>query len=390
MSREDPTLNRKEAIAQKAKNLDEILKVPNKIDRRDFIIKNLREKKDLLQENYRNVTNEFFLILTELTEQIPNYQGDRLCELDYFIFLNQFEENLQVPVGNNLLKRIFFIPSLNEAKDILVNLVDRVIPDDKIFRDGENGLDIEAYIIVFKSGIAKSGNAWSHFLLKYQRKKIEETLEIPKFHDLLKEIKREADKEILGEKQGDDKIYYFIFFDDMIGTGNQFYESFIIEIWFNFGNLIKEIINSGKRLKFLLLSVIGSKFSRKYISDEINNHYPNINIFPPNQIEYYYEISQSSKAFNKDIWDDISLLEKLKDFLKEKHPKWWEGYKPKDMDIRASQSLVVLDWNTPNNTIGCLWKSTKNWNALFPRVEKSKKKEDESEFPKLDELIANL
>jgi len=47
-------------------------------------------------------------------------------------------------------------------------------------------------------------------------------------------------------------------------------------------------------------------------------------------------------------------------FLKEKHPLWWAGY-------RDSQYLVITEWNTPDNTIGCLWKKQKGWKPLFPR-----------------------
>ena len=48
-------------------------------------------------------------------------------------------------------------------------------------------------------------------------------------------------------------------------------------------------------------------------------------------------------------------------FFKKKDPTWWNGYKD-------SQLLIDLEWNTPNNTIGCLWYDTKNWKPLFPRA----------------------
>ena len=42
------------------------------------------------------------------------------------------------------------------------------------------------------------------------------------------------------------------------------------------------------------------------------------------------------------------------------NPLEWNGY-------RNSQCLVILEWNTPDNTIGCLRKNTNGWRALFPR-----------------------
>ena len=48
-------------------------------------------------------------------------------------------------------------------------------------------------------------------------------------------------------------------------------------------------------------------------------------------------------------------------YLKEKDPEEWHGF-------QGSEYLTVLGWNTPNNTISCLWKDSDQWNALFPRI----------------------
>jgi len=58
---------------------------------------------------------------------------------------------------------------------------------------------------------------------------------------------------------------------------------------------------------------------------------------------------------------------KLKKFLKEQDPLNWDGWKKDVVNEKGMEYLVVLDWRTPNNTIGILW-NTHNWKEpLFPR-----------------------
>ena len=60
-------------------------------------------------------------------------------------------------------------------------------------------------------------------------------------------------------------------------------------------------------------------------------------------------------------------MEEVKEYLKKIHPKKWGGYKQDDTDT-GLEYLVVLEWNTPNNIIGCLYKKNDKWNPLFPRT----------------------
>ena len=81
---------------------------------------------------------------------------------------------------------------------------------------------------------------------------------------------------------------------------------------------------------------------------------------------YVKIIRDSDKAFYENIWKNKNNLAELKEFLKSLDPKHWDGWK-KDMMEKGLQYLVVMEWNTPNTTISCLWKETPKWKALFPR-----------------------
>ncbi|GAF69223.1 unnamed protein product, partial [marine sediment metagenome] len=56
----------------------------------------------------------------------------------------------------------------------------------------------------------------------------------------------------------------------------------------------------------------------------------------------------------------------LKEFLKTLDPSHCNGF------FGTEEYLVVLEWNTPNSTISCLWKNSikqkgKKWIPLYPR-----------------------
>ena len=57
----------------------------------------------------------------------------------------------------------------------------------------------------------------------------------------------------------------------------------------------------------------------------------------------------------------------LKNFLKEKDPHNWDGWKKDLENDKGMEYLVVLDWRTPNNSIGILWNVHSEIEPLFPR-----------------------
>ena len=109
----------------------------------------------------------------------------------------------------------------------------------------------------------------------------------------------------------------------------------------------------------MLIAGIGSEQSFKDISEN--------SILSESHIRYSRVIREKEKAFNKENWNNEDEMEDVKEFLKKTHPKRWGGYKKVDTD-EGLEYLVVIEWNTPDNTIGCLYKKNIKWNPLFLRT----------------------
>ena len=147
-----------------------------------------------------------------------------------------------------------------------------------------------------------------------------------------------------------------IFIEDVIGTGRQFIKFYKNDFH---NQYVKYNIQKNPIFNFYLIAGIGSEQSFKFISKN--------SILSESHIRYSRVIREKEKAFNKENWDNEDEMEEVKEFLKKIHPKTWGGYKKEDAD-EGLEYLVVLEWNSPNNTIGCLYKKNDKWNPLFPRT----------------------
>ena len=148
----------------------------------------------------------------------------------------------------------------------------------------------------------------------------------------------------------DDERYY-VFMDDVVGTGNQFIRNFKSELGMNLEEFTK-LVDDFPKIHFKLIAGVGSWESRIKISETLK-------FLRDSDILFEETIHPEYKAFNSDHWEP-DVLKKTIDFLKEKDNKSWQGY-------GHSEYLVILEWNVPNNTIGCLWNNPDGWKPLFPR-----------------------
>lgn len=270
---------------------------------------------------------EYYLqVCHEIQKKIPKYRTKSYEISDYIEFISQFPKSLRRHIAF-LLKKILFI-SFNQMRDGLIRLIDRII--DRY----EN-----TYFIILNRTLQKSPQAWKYFIDKFSQKKI-------------KEVRSKNLVNLLNKLDGNTR-YNFLFIDDVIGSGNQFKKIFKLELG-KYLRRIMDIVNLKKNIRFYLIAGIGTSFSITNISHEIE-------MFSDQNIFYDIKLRREDVAFNEKNWKDKNALSELINFLKERDKKFWNGY-------NDCQYLVVLEWNTPNNTIGCIWHQTDKWNALFPRA----------------------
>jgi len=139
------------------------------------------------------------------------------------------------------------------------------------------------------------------------------------------------------------------------GSGRQFITQYEKDIKIRFD---KYSFLSKQNIKFYLVCGV--------ISMEALDHIANNSFFLKDRIKYDRLIKKKDKAFCEDNWKPDTLIE-LKKFLKENDPHNWDGWKKNLEDDEGLEYLVVLDWRTPNNSIGILWNVHNEIRPLFPR-----------------------
>ena len=252
-----------------------------------------------------------------------------LKELDIIQFLDQFPtDNLKKGMAI-LLDNIHFRSMDGMAKDLIEEIKNSV----------DNFSNV--YLVLFEQARLKSQDIWTNIIPKFAEYKFK----IIKSIDLLDTI----------VKLKSNKKFYFIFPDDIIGSGEQFVKYFKEDLGKNISKLFK-IKSNKSNIHFIIVAGVGSIESKDRILKEI----PVIDI-----IRFRKTIREEDRAFSNHIIKDKVLLEELVSFLKEKDPKLYYG---RD----NTQFLVACQLNVPNNTIGCLWHKTKEWDPLFKRISYNK------------------
>ncbi len=273
----------------------------------------------------------------EINSKIKKFKSESYSPIRFKLFLEQFKDpEIRFNFLKNILYRVkdYYYTFENMTQDLVKQI--KTLP----FRD-----DDELIFIILNELNIKSQMFWTYFMQHYldfisSNIKIKKSNKIPKF---------------LSKYTGEHRLF-LIFIEDVIGTGRQFIKFYKNDFH---NQYIKYKIQKNSLFKFYLVAGIGSEQSYKYISEN--------SILSESHIRYSRVIREKEKAFNKENWDNEEEMEEVKEFLKKIHPKRWGGYKKEDTD-KGLEYLVVLEWNTPNNTIGCLYKKNNKWNPLFLRT----------------------
>ena len=264
-------------------------------------------------------------VCEELQIDIPKYKGKNLKKSDFLEFIRQFPKSLRFEVAK-LLKRLKYV-SFEEMGRLILKELNNIVEDPK-----------NSYIISLKNGWQKSQDTWLYITQRLS----EESFNILGIEDL---------KEFL-KKINDNQEYNFIFLDDVILTGSQFVTFFEEDMSTDIDD-IEEINLNNEKIHFYIVAGLGSFVAKRFLSQKIQ-------LFEENLIRFSHTLKERDQAFYHSNFKDSFVRDDLIYFLKKKHPLEWNGYKD-------SQSLVILEWNTPDNTIGSLRKNTGEWRALFPR-----------------------
>ncbi len=272
------------------------------------------------------VKKEINELCKEITNIVPKYRNKQITYFDITNFINRFGEDDVKLALLQQLKRITYMTQ-EQVQDNLLRVLTQVAPKsaDKVI------------LCTFKKSIPESHNAWTYFIKFYT----DGGYEVINAGNL----KNDLDNRDLNE------ILYYIFIDDVIGSGSQFVDNFKRQIGISLEKF-KEIVKNHKNLHFKIVAAIGSWESKSSISKKLG-------VLSETDILYYTNINEVDKAFHSNHWKE-DILTKTIEFLSKKDPEYWRGY-------NDCEFLVVLEWNVPNNTIGCLWNDPNGWEPLFPR-----------------------
>lgn len=289
---------------------------------------------EIIHEDYLSLEKS---IIEELLQKIPKYKDSELQYFDYKWFLKQFDDpEIRSGVLVHILKRL---PKYHLKIDEMITELKKEVQ--KIQYDEQN----DDLFFCILNQLEDKSPSFCQYLTKNYIKFGRYNIETRKSTTLLKNF----------GKISPSKTTHVIFLDDTIGSGSQFvkyYKSDFKPIYEKYN------LKTNSYLNFHLIASKGSYESIQYISQNT--------IFPRTNIHYCQILRSRDKAFDSTEWQDDQLLEKLKDFLKEKDEQYWDGHKEEGQE-RGLEYLVVNEWTVPNNTIGCLWNKKGKWRPLFPR-----------------------
>ncbi len=275
-------------------------------------------------------------IIEDICKKIITYQAEQITPARIRNFLLKIPD----PILRHdfLVKILSRVPNYYYTKETMYRKLKKII-ENLPFDDG----DMIIFAVMSETW-NKSQNLWSYISERSISRNFKtEIMKTPQLFKFLSKIK-------------DDKKYYVLFLDDVIGSGRQFMKYYRKDIE---ARTIKYPIKDKKNIEFCLVSGIISKEALEYISEN--------SIFNIGSIKYDTIIKKKDKAFFGDNWENKERLSNLISFLKKMNPENWDGWKKNPDTEKGMEYLVVLDWRTPNNTIGILWNKTKEINPLFPR-----------------------
>lgn len=264
---------------------------------------------------------------------------NRVSVYDVFRWLSNFEDN-ETDYAIEILSHVSYYRE-SDLVDMLKKSLEVIV----------EGICNGKFYLYFM-GIGKPGKSGD--MMMYLVQKII-TSSKGKYANFYKFIRNSSDIKL---NQHTDRTSIIILLDDIIGSGGSF-SKFIDYNNKLDGGFLKEIIDKGKVLTFLLAAVILDKGK-----DAINKNFPHVKLLG----ETY------SKAFEKgrSIIGGYSSIVRLREFCF-KYGILLTKDKNKALGWNNAQALVVFDHATPNNSLPILWSSNyvaeldRNWVPLFPR-----------------------
>lgn len=295
------------------------------LERKIEYLKQLKESSEPIKHLIEDQTSVLDTLVEELSQELEKLP---ISKSKLLYFLEQFKiDDLKYAMAI-LLKNTFF-KTISEVSEELSKLIHNQVSN------LEN-----TYILLFPEFSLKSNVLWANLLPKRSGYKYN----ILRADNLLNQL----------QKCSKDKEYDFIFIDDVIGKGSQCI-NIINQNFTNQISQIKEIINNSQNIRFLILACIGSQESKKNISSAIP-------FIQSHDIHFANTIKPQDKAFASKSEIPLDLMERLKKFLENADPDYWRGK-------NNCEFLVVLESNTPNNSIGCLWRNESKIVPLCSRIQ---------------------
>ncbi len=295
------------------------------------------DRESIEYRDYKELENH---VLSEILKIIKKHKENILHKSDFLKFLNQIPD---IGLRKSMLK------ILGRVKEYYFTLDQMTLMITSEIKKIAFPLKSTLFLIVLDSLWNKSNIFWSYMIKK-----------VLKINDNNVVIYKSS--EFINEKFSisNKKSVFLIFIDDIIGSGKQFRDYYKKDFF--------ELISNRKiklkiRFNQYIVAGVGSLDSINTISKDCK--------IPKDRIRYSIVIRETDKAFHLKHWSNESELDNFINYLKLIDYKHWDGWKkyPEEKDLNGQEFLVVLEWNTPNVTISCLWKNLrrKNWEALFPR-----------------------
>lgn len=250
-----------------------------------------------------------------------------ISKTDIILFLDQFKENDLKRAMAILLRKTKY-RTIQEIVDDLIKLIKMKV------RDFENTI-----LVYFPDMELKSNSFITQLVSKMENHKFGAIV----LNRLLSEL----------ENLDNQRNYDIVFLDDVIGTGRQFIRTFNKVL----GEQLEEIelkLKKFPNIKFSLFASFGSINSISLISQKLP-------FFKIDNILYANPIRKEDKAFSSNPYIPEIVMERLIKFLKNSDNDYWNG-------MYKSEFLVLLDYSTPNNSIGCFWRKEGEINPLWKRT----------------------
>lgn len=287
------------------------------------------------EENEAYVTSAELLTLTEAW---GNFKGNNITPEHVRAWLDQFETNTDKRLMFQLLKAVRFYSEGNVREKLrdAMSFVRRATVE--LRREGERHRgDI---LVTHLGGIAKSSAHYARVFCKENKIILRNAVG----HDELAAKLQSKEVEVRG----------VVIVDDLIGTGATAIESLT-----EFDSAVGKVLRDSG-IPIFLIAVCGFQEA----IEKVENFLRKLTI----QVELHVcdELHESDRAFNAKsrAFSSERDLIRARDLAiakgQELEKKWPLGY-------GDSQGLVAFFEACPNNTLPILWKSSKEWRALFPR-----------------------